>query len=93
MGIVCPLTFISSMNYRAEVSNNLVEDEIVHIFGGRFNGIPAPNPTEVSAWCWKSFTDIEREVDEQPEIYTVWFRKIRRDFWDNVVESLNHDLV
>ena len=93
MGIVCPLTFIFSMNYRAEVSNDLIEDEIVHVFGGRFNGTPVPSPLEVSAWCWKSFTEVERDIDERPEIYTVWFRKIRHDFWSNVVGSLNDSLV
>ncbi len=89
MGIVCPLTLMFSMNYRADVSNGLIEDEIVHVFGGRFNGEPTPNPAEVSAWCWKSFADVEREIDEWPEIYTVWFRKIRRDFWSNVAGALN----
>jgi len=89
MGIICPLTFIFSMNYRAEVSNGLVEDEIVHVFGGHFDGTPTPNPIEVSAWCWRSFTEVEREIDERPEIYTIWFRKIRHDFWSSVVGSLN----
>jgi isopentenyl-diphosphate delta-isomerase len=93
MGITCPLAFIFSMNYRSKVSNNLVEDEIVHVFGGHFNGIPTPNPFEVSEWCWKSFTEIERDVDERPEVYSVWFRKIRYEFWDNVVGSLKQALV
>jgi isopentenyl-diphosphate delta-isomerase len=51
MGISCPLTFVFSMNYRAEVSNGLVEDEIVHVFGGRFDGTPIPDPLEVSDWA------------------------------------------
>jgi isopentenyl-diphosphate delta-isomerase len=90
MGIICPLAFMFSMNYRAEVSNDLIEDEIVHVFGGHFSGTPTPNPVEVSAWCWKPFTEIERDVDERPEIYTVWFRKIRHEFWNNVVATLNN---
>ncbi len=93
MGIICPLSFIFSMNYRAEVSNGLVEDEIVHVFGGHFSGTPTPNPLEVSDWCWKLFTEVERDVDERPEIYTVWFRKIRHEFWNNVVGSLDDSLV
>jgi isopentenyl-diphosphate Delta-isomerase len=93
MGIVCPLAFMFSMNYRAEVSNGLVEDEIVHVFGGHFNGTPTPNPFEVSEWCWKSFTEVERDVDERPEIYTVWFRKIRHEYWQNVVGALGNSLV
>jgi isopentenyl-diphosphate delta-isomerase len=93
MGIICPLSFIFSMNYRAEVSNGLVEDEIVHVFGGHFSGTPTPNPLEVSDWCWKPFIEIERDVDERPEIYTVWFRKIRHEFWNNVVGSLDDPLL
>jgi isopentenyl-diphosphate delta-isomerase len=93
MGIICPLTFIFSMNYRAEVSNGLIEDEIVHVFGGHFNGTPTPNSLEVSAWCWKPFTEVERDIDERPQIYTVWFRKIRHDFWSDVAAFLYDPLV
>jgi isopentenyl-diphosphate delta-isomerase len=88
MGIICPLSFSFSMSYRAEVSNVLIANEIVHVFAGRFNRTPTPNPLEVSDWCWKTFTEVERDIDERPEIYTVWFRKIRHEFWSDVVGSL-----
>jgi isopentenyldiphosphate isomerase len=48
MGISCPLAFMFSMNYRPEVSNGLIANEIVHVFAGRLNGTPTPNPFEVS---------------------------------------------
>ncbi len=88
MGINCPLAFMFAMNYRAEVSNGLVEDEIVHVFGGRFNGTPVPDPLEVSDWCWKPFGEVEQDVDARPDVYTVWFRKIRNEFWSDIVGSL-----
>jgi isopentenyl-diphosphate delta-isomerase len=88
MGISCPLAFMFSMNYRAKVSNSLVEDEIVHVFGGRFDGTPVPDPLEVSGWCWKPFDVVEQDVDAWPDIYTVWFRKIRYEFWSDIVGSL-----
>ena len=88
MGISCPLVFLFAMNYRAEVSNDLVEDEIVHVFGGRFDGAPNPDPLEVSDWCWKPFGEIEQDVDARPDIYTVWFRKIRNEFWSDIVAAL-----
>jgi len=88
MGISCPLTFMFSMNYRAEVSNDLIEDEIVHVFGGRFDGTPVPDPLEVSDWCWKPIDEVEQDVDVRPDIYTVWFRKIRNEFWNDIVGSL-----
>ncbi|MBZ0139051.1 MAG: isopentenyl-diphosphate Delta-isomerase [Pseudorhodoplanes sp.] len=85
MGIICPLSFLFRMNYRAEVSNGLIEDEIVHVFGGRFDGEPTPDPLEVSDWCWKFFDEVERDVNLRPDIYTVWFRKIRSEFWKEIV--------
>lgn len=88
MGISCPLTFLFSMQYRAEVSNGLVEDEITHIFVGRFDGTPVPDPLEVSDWCWKPFDEVERDVDARPDIYTVWFQKIRNEFWSDIVGAL-----
>ena len=88
MGISCPLTFMFSMNYRAEVSNGLVEDEIVHVFGGRFDGTPSPDPLEVSDWCWKPFGEVEQDVDARPDIYTIWFRKIRNEFWSDIIGAL-----
>ena len=88
MGIACPLSFMFSMHYRADVSNGLIEDEITHVFGGHFDGTPTPNPDEVLAWRWMTFADVARDVDERPALYTAWFRKIRHEFWSRVVESL-----
>ena len=88
MGISCPLTFLFSMPYRAEVSNGLIEDEITHVFVGRFDGAPVPDPLEVSDWCWKPFGEVEQDVDARPDIYTIWFRKIRNEFWSDIIGAL-----
>lgn len=78
MGLSCPLTFLFSTRYRAAVSNGLIEDEIVHVFGGQFDGTPQPDPREVSAWRWRTPIEIDQEIKTHPDIYTVWFRKFRR---------------
>jgi isopentenyl-diphosphate delta-isomerase len=85
MGFTCPMTFLFSTHYRAAVSNDLIEDEIVHVFGGRFDGMPDPDPREVADWIWKAPDDVARDVDARPDVYTVWFRKYRRQFWDAMV--------
>jgi len=85
MGFTCPLTLLFSTHYRAEVSNGLIEDEIVHVFGGRFDGVPNPDPLEVSAWCWKNAEEVAGDVDARPHLYTVWFREYRRRFWPAIV--------
>lgn len=86
MGFTCQLSFLFSMQYCAPVSSSgLIENEFVHVFGGRFDGTPEPDPHEVSAWCWSPPEEITRDVDEHPDNYTVWFRKFRREFWDSLV--------
>jgi hypothetical protein len=34
------------------------------------------------AWCWKDPADLAKELDKQPEAYTVWFRKYCLEHWD-----------
>lgn len=85
MGITCPLVLLFTTHYRADVSGGMTEDEIVHVFGGRFDGTPDPDPHEVADWCWKAPETVAREIDEQPDIYTVWFREYRRRFWPAMV--------
>lgn len=81
MGISCVLTPLFCMRYRARVSNRLIESEIVHVFGGYFDGTPSPNLDEVSDWRWSSLADVARDIDRRPERYTAWFRMFRRRHW------------
>ena len=85
MGFTCPLTLLFTTHYRAAVPGGLIEDEVVHVFGGRFDGIPDPDPHEVADWRWKAPEAVAREIDELPDIYTVWFREYRRRFWPAMV--------
>jgi isopentenyl-diphosphate Delta-isomerase len=85
MGFTCPMTLLFITHYRAAVSNELTEDEIVHVFGGRFDGTPEPDPREVADWTWRAPDDVARDVDARPDAYTVWFRKYCHQFWDAVV--------
>jgi isopentenyl-diphosphate delta-isomerase len=81
MGIDCSLSLRFSTHYRAPVSNGLIEDEIVHVFVGRFDGAPHPDPAEVAAWRWMAPGEIEAAIDARPDEFTVWFRKFRQEFW------------
>ena len=79
MGLVCPLTFLFSTHYCASVSDGLVENEVVHVFAGQWDGSPDPNPHEVMAWKWATPLAIAEGVKNNPEIFTIWFRKYSRD--------------
>ena len=80
MGIAASLTPLFTMQYRSRVSSFLVEHEFVHVFGGISDQRPRPSASEVASWRWMSWQDIRRDVDLRPQTYTVWFRKLVRDF-------------
>ncbi len=80
MGFDCPLTPLFRTRYRAAVSNDLVENEFVHVFGGRFDGMPRPSPSEVEDWRWETVATIIADVAYRPECYSVWFRRYIAEF-------------
>lgn len=80
MGFSCDLTPLFVARYEAEVSNNLIENELVHVFGGRFDGTPEPIADEVEDWRWCSIETLRREIVESPENFSVWFRKYLEEF-------------
>lgn len=74
MGIHAPVTKAFDYTYRALMANGLIEHEYDHVYLGRFNGIPAPNPDEVSEWRYASMDEVSRDLAQRPENYTAWFR-------------------
>jgi len=73
MGIQCPVELLLTTSYRAEVSNNLIEDEVVHVFVGRYDGPVTPNNDEVSEWTAISLPELVADQGSHPEAYAVWF--------------------
>lgn len=74
MGFVCPLEPAFEMVYRADVGGGLVEYEYDHIFLGRWNGGPDPDPAEVAGWRWVGLPELREEVARTPRRFTYWFR-------------------
>ncbi len=72
MGVDCELRPIHTFTYRADVGGGLVEHELDHVFAGRFDGEPAPNPAEVADWRWHDVAALERDVEANPERYARW---------------------
>lgn len=74
MGINAELTKLFHFTYRAELEDGLTEHEFDHVFIGRFDGIPIPDPAEVADWKYLDIPAIERELETDPHRYTSWFR-------------------
>jgi len=87
MGFTTDLEDQFSFIYKAPFSNGLTEHEYDHILTGHFNGIPNPNPNEVAEWKWMKLDEIEKDIEEQPENYTAWFKILLEKY----LEKLNND--
>ena len=74
MGVTVPLTPLLRYTYRVELENGLIEHEIDHVFVGRFDGVPAPDPAEVSEWRWIAPDALVAELALAPDRFTAWFR-------------------
>jgi isopentenyl-diphosphate Delta-isomerase len=73
LGIDCELAALFRFVYRADVGDGLTEHEYDHVFVGRSEATPAPDPTEVDAWRWQSLSSIRDEMAHHPGRYTAWF--------------------
>jgi len=74
MGFECDLQRIFHFAYKTELKNNLIENEIDHVFIGRFDGTPKPNPDEVDDWKWMDLESLIVDVKKNPQIYSYWLR-------------------
>lgn len=76
MGFDCPLKKVSSFIYHAILPNNLIEYEYHHVFIGRFDKEPIINLDEVSDYKWVNLLKLRALINNAPDVYTVWFKKI-----------------
>ncbi|WP_433783463.1 isopentenyl-diphosphate Delta-isomerase [Pseudomonas frederiksbergensis] len=76
MGMTCSLRKVSTLLYREQVSNQLIEHEFDHVFVGISDCDPIANPEEAHAWQWLQLSQIPERIAAAPETFTIWFRRI-----------------
>jgi isopentenyl-diphosphate delta-isomerase len=72
MGFELNLKEVFSFVYRANLEDGLIENEYDHVLVGFFEGIPKPDPAEISEWRWVDLVEVS--LKKNPENYTYWFR-------------------
>lgn len=82
MGIECEISEAFVFTYRAELDGGLVEHETDQVFIGEFDGDPVPNPAEASDWKWVDTDSLQRDIAENPESYSAWFRICHKQVMD-----------
>lgn len=75
MGLSTSLTPLFTFTYRSRFEDGLWEHEVDHVFLGRSDQDPAPDPAEVGEWRWVRPESLVREMERDPGHFTVWFRE------------------
>ncbi|HEX5724224.1 MAG TPA: isopentenyl-diphosphate Delta-isomerase [Longimicrobiaceae bacterium] len=90
MGLECDLAPAFTFTYRADVGGGLVEHEFDHVFLGRCDGEPRPDPAEADDWRWATLDDVARDAAAHPDRYTPWFRVLLADpvFLDRLRQAI-----
>lgn len=74
MGFDCELKEEFSFIYKATCTNELTEWEFDHVFIGKWDGEVKPNPEEADSFKWVSKAEILKDVKENPDKYSPWFK-------------------
>lgn len=73
MGLELSLTPVFELSYNLPLSNGLIEHEYGHVYFAVSDDIPTPNPQEADDWCYRSVSDIQHAMLEEPQQFTPWF--------------------
>jgi isopentenyl-diphosphate Delta-isomerase len=84
MGIVCVLTPLFTTTYRANLDNEMIEHEVVHVFGGSYEGPIRADPREADGYDWVTPAALREDVTAKAERYSAWFGIYVRDYWAEV---------
>lgn len=74
MGFSCELRPLFHFTYRVEMEKGLWEHEIDHVFAGRYEDDPRPDPNEVAAWKWMAPDVLSAEMASETDRFTPWLR-------------------
>lgn len=81
MGIVTDLKELFHFIYKAPFDNGLTEHELDHVMVGYYENVPEINHDEVESWKWMHIEEIRQDLQQNPDLYTVWFKIIFDEFY------------
>lgn len=81
MGFVCEIEEVTSFIYKAPFDNGLTEHELDHILIGHYSSEPKINSDEVESYKWMPLDAVKKDIEENPSIYTEWFKIIFKNYY------------
>lgn len=82
MGIVVPresLKELYKFSYYAPDIEGWCENELDTVIVGEWDGEVKLNPDEAADYKWIEMGVLEKDIERQPEVYTLWFKTIVKD--------------
>ena len=74
MGMECKTRFQFSFIYKAQLENGLIEHEYDHVYFGKSDDFPKPDPSEVKNWKNMSLPELKKDIALNPEAYSPWLK-------------------
>ncbi len=74
LGMVTSVHHLFTFQYQVPYRDLGSENEMCRVFAGLSDEPPRPNPTEIADLRWITAETLDRELQEQPEIFTPWFQ-------------------
>jgi isopentenyl-diphosphate Delta-isomerase len=74
MGFDCEIKEVFHFTYKSALDNELTEHELDHVFIGEYEGEINPNPEEVESYKYISIPELTKDIEENPQNYTEWFK-------------------
>jgi len=81
MGFDCPVQKQFHFIYLASCPEGLTEHEFDHVYTGVYSGSISANSKEVAEWRWISVEQLKKELTDQPETFTPWFKIAAAEFF------------
>jgi isopentenyl-diphosphate delta-isomerase len=74
LGFITTLKKIFHFTYHVAFANGLSENELDHVFIGKYDGDITPDKKEVMDYCFMDMDQIKNSILTHPQKYTEWFK-------------------
>lgn len=74
VGLEAALRKMFDFKYTAQLDNDLVENELDHVYIGYSDELPRINPDEVASYRYVNSESLAIEIENNPDSFTEWFK-------------------
>lgn len=91
LGLSTELVDAFNFEYRETFENNLTEHELDHVLVGYSEENPILNQEEAKDYRWITWANLLKEIDLNPENFTIWFKIILTKHIEKLQKELCHE--